>query len=70
MTTHERSTLKRLAARLRSDADFAEKVARDPQSALGRYALTAAQKAAVYSLALSITSFTFVGVTTSGYYWY
>lgn len=55
MTTRERATLKRLARRLRTDERFAQAVAHEPRTTLARYALTAAQKAAVASLALTVS---------------
>lgn len=54
MSSHERLRLRRLADRLRADQSFARAVVADPARALARHALTAAQLAAVTSLALTL----------------
>lgn len=54
MTARDRALLKRLAHRLRTDDAFRRAVAAAPDSALARYALSAAQRAAVASLAVAL----------------
>lgn len=57
MSSRERTLLKKLVQRIRTDADFARSVASDP-AALTRVALSAAQKAAVVSLAVAAATST------------
>ena len=55
-TQRERTVLRRLVDRIQRDSEFARTVAADPKTTLTRFALTAAQRSAIASLALAIAA--------------